>query len=155
VTLDLYLAFLVWWCIQDLLWWESLVLMMPSNLGFCCSFSYLKCLLPSIYLIRACASYNPGWFRTSQNPAFSVILWFWNPVNLRFGCVRVLGLQASSETLSSWCGQAPGILEFWNPKILAVLQCLEVIPPLGDCGAVCCVWIQGRPALTRRNPSFW
>jgi hypothetical protein len=59
----------------------SLVLMMPSNLGFCCFCSYacflpsdyLKCLLPTIYLIGACPSYNPSWFRTLQSPAFSVI----------------------------------------------------------------------------------
>jgi hypothetical protein len=45
---------------------------------------YLKCLLPSIYLIGACPSYNSWWFRTPQSPAFSVILWLWAPLNLRF-----------------------------------------------------------------------
>jgi hypothetical protein len=36
-------------CIQDLLWWKNWVLMMPSNLGFCCVCSYTY-LLPSDYL---------------------------------------------------------------------------------------------------------
>ena len=111
------------------LWWESLVLMMPSNLGFCCSCSYacflssgyLKCLLLSIYLIGACCSYNSGWFRSPQSSAFSVILWFRVPVNLRSGCFRVLGSQVFSETLRSCCDQAPGILVSWNPKILCLL----------------------------------
>ena len=65
----------MWCCIQDLLWWDSLVLMMPSSLGFCCFCSYtclllsdyLKCLQPSICLIGACPSCNPSWFRTPQS----------------------------------------------------------------------------------------
>jgi hypothetical protein len=59
----------------------------------------------------------------------SGILWMWDS-----GCVRVLGSQASSETLRSLCGQALGILGSWNPKILAVIECLEVVPPLGTMG---------------------
>jgi hypothetical protein len=72
--------------------WESLALMMPSNLGFCCFCSYacllpsdyLKCSIPSVYLIGACPSCNPDWFRIPQSPDFSVILWVQDPVNLRF-----------------------------------------------------------------------
>jgi hypothetical protein len=46
---DLSLAFLVWRCMQDLLWWENWVLMMPGNLCFCCLLSYAS-LLPTEYL---------------------------------------------------------------------------------------------------------
>ena len=89
--LDLSLVFPVWCCTQDLLCWENCVLMMPSNLNFCCLCSYaclppsdyLKCSLPSIYLTGASPSCNPRWVGIPQSPAFSVILWFWDPVNLR------------------------------------------------------------------------
>ena len=37
------------WGIQDLLWWEKWVLMMPSSLHFCC-FCSCPCFLPSGYL---------------------------------------------------------------------------------------------------------
>ena len=75
-----------------LLWWESLVLMMPCNLGCCCFCSYaclllsgfLMCFLPLVYLIGDCPSCNPNWLRTLQSPDFFVILWFQDPVNLRF-----------------------------------------------------------------------
>jgi hypothetical protein len=71
------------------------------------------------------------------------------------GCVRVLGSQASSETLRSWWDQAPGILGSWDPKILGILECLEMVPPLGFMGLSC--WVQNhfRPALTGTNPSHW
>jgi hypothetical protein len=46
------------------------------------------------------------------------------------GYVRVLGSQVSSETLRSWCDQGPVILGSWNPKILGMLYCLEVVYPL-------------------------
>jgi hypothetical protein len=91
---------------------------------------YLKCLLPSIYLFGACPFYNPSWFRTPLSPDFSVILWFRAPVNLRFWVCQNLGSQASSETLRSWCDQAPVLLGSWNPNILGVLQNLEVVSPL-------------------------
>ena len=138
VTIDTYLPFLMWWCIQDLLWWESLVLMMPSNLGFCCLCSYacllpsdyLKCLLPSIYLIGACLSKSSSWVRTPQSPAFSVILCLWAPVNLRFWVSKSSGQSCSSEILKYWCDQAPFILGSCCPKILGVLQCLKVVSPL-------------------------
>jgi hypothetical protein len=111
--------------------------MMPSNLGFCCfcsyacllPYDYLMCLLPSKYLVGAFPSYNLGWFRTPQIPAFSCdsrLLWTWES-----GCVRVLGSQASSETLRFWCDQVPGILVSWNPKILGMVQCVEMVSPLG------------------------
>jgi hypothetical protein len=56
----------------------------------------------------------------------SGILWWWNS-----GCASVLDSQASSETLRSLCNQAPEIPKSWDPKILGVLECLEMIPPLG------------------------
>jgi hypothetical protein len=46
------------------------------------------------------------------------------------GCVPVLGSQASSETLKSWCVQAPVILGPFYPKILGLLQCLKVLSSL-------------------------
>jgi hypothetical protein len=45
-------------------------------------------------------------------------------------CVRVFGSQASSETLKYWCDPVPVILGSSCPKILGVLQCLEVVLPL-------------------------
>jgi hypothetical protein len=117
-----------------LLWWESLVLMMPSNLGFCCFCSYacllpsdyLKCLLPSIYLIGASSSCNSSWFRTPQSPAFSVILWFQDPVNLRFWVC-----QSSWQSWSLWDPEILVCPSSWNPKILGMLQHLEVVSLLG------------------------
>ena len=111
---------------------------MPSNLGFCCFCSYaclltsdyLKCLLPSIYLIGACLPIIPvdsGLLRVQLSLwSFDCgILWTWDS-----GCVRVFGSQASSETLKYWCDPAPLILGSCCPKILSVLQCLEVVSPL-------------------------
>jgi hypothetical protein len=108
---------------------------MPSNLGFCCFCSYacllpsdyLKCLLPSIYLIGACPSYKPSWFRYTQSPAFSVVLWLWAPVNLKFWVCQSSWQSSSSETLKYWCDLAPVILGSCCRKILGVLQCLEVV----------------------------
>jgi hypothetical protein len=95
-----------------------LVLIMPCNLGFCCVCSYacllpsdyVKCLLPSIYLIGACPFYNPSLFRTPQSPAFSVILCLWAPVNLRFWICESSWQSSSSATLKYWCDQALFIL---------------------------------------------
>ena len=53
------------------------------------------------------------------------LLWTWDS-----GCVRVLDSQASSETLKYWCDPGPVILGSCCPKILDVLQCLEVVSPL-------------------------
>jgi hypothetical protein len=121
-----------------LLWWESLVLMMPSNLGFCCFYSYdcllpsdyLKYLLSSIYLIGACPSYNPSWFRAPQSPAFSVILWCGLLWTWESGCVRVLGSQVP---LRPWNTGVTKLLLSWDPVVKdpgRVLQCLEVVSPL-------------------------
>jgi hypothetical protein len=123
-----YFAFLVWWCIQDLLWWESLVLMIPSSLGFCCfcpyayllSSDYLKCWLPSIYWLEPILPIIPvdtGLLSVQLSLWYcdSWILWTWDS-----GCVRVLGSQASSETLKSCCKQAPGT---WDPEILRLWVC--------------------------------
>ena len=51
------------------------VLMMPSNLGFCCLCSYacflpsgyLQCYGPQLCLTGACPSHNPGFVRTPQS----------------------------------------------------------------------------------------
>jgi hypothetical protein len=113
--------------------------MIPSSLGFRCFASYvcllpcdyLKCLLPSIYLIGICPSYNPYWFRTPQSPAFSMILWFQATVNLRFWVCQS-SLQSNflwdPEILVWTCSC---VLESWNPKILDSLRCLEVMSPVG------------------------
>jgi hypothetical protein len=45
-------------------------------------------------------------------------------------CVRVLGNQAASRTLRSWCDQASGILGSWWPVSLAELECLGFEPTL-------------------------
>jgi hypothetical protein len=103
-----------------LLWWESLFLMKPSHLGFCsyvCLLPsyYLTCLLPSVYLIGACPSCNTAWFRTPQSPAFSVILWFPDPVNLRFWVC-----QSSWQSSFLW---DPELLRCWDPGILRSWVC--------------------------------
>jgi hypothetical protein len=120
-----------------LLWWGNWVLMMPSNLGFCCFCSYtsllpsdyLKCSLPSIYLIGACPSCNPGWVRTPQSPAFSVILWFCDPESLGVSVFLAVKLP-----LRPWDPGVTKLLGLWNPKILGMLEHLEVVPPLGTLG---------------------
>jgi hypothetical protein len=139
MTLDPYLAFLMWWCIQDLLGLESWVLMMPGNLNFCCFCScacllpsdYLKCSLPLIYLMVASPSSSPVESKLLRvQLSFwsfnSGILWSWDS-----GFVRVLGSQASSETLRSLCGQ---LLGSWDNKILCMLEFLKLLPPLGTLG---------------------
>lgn len=94
--------------------------------GFCCFCScaclrtsdYLKCSLPSIYLIGACLSCNPDLVRTPQNPAFFVILWFWDPVMLRFWVC-----QSSWQSSFLW---DPEILVWpssWDPEILRSWMC--------------------------------
>jgi hypothetical protein len=106
---------------------------MPSNFCFCCFCSY-ACLSPSYYakyflllkyLIETCPSCNPGWVRTLQSPAFSVILWFWDPVILKFWLCQ-------SSWLLSFLPLRPWVS--WYPKILGVLDCLEVVPTLGIMG---------------------
>jgi hypothetical protein len=127
-----------------LLWWENWVLMMSSNLGFCCFYSYtclplsayLKCSLPLPYLIGAWPFCNPYWVRT---PQLQLSLWSCESGILRFWCVRVSGSQASFETLRSWCDQASGILGSWDPgirgpKILDMQKHLGVKTPLGTIG---------------------
>ena len=117
MTLDTFIAFLVWWCVLDFLWWENWFLITPRNLGFCCICSYtclspsdyLKCSLPSLYLIRACPSCNPSWVRTPQ----SLSLWFWDPGILRFWVC-----QSSWESSCLW---DPEILVWpnsWDPEML-------------------------------------
>ena len=108
-----------------MLWWESWVLMMLSNLGFCCFCSYacllpsnyLKCSLPSIYMIRPCPSCNPGCVRTPQSSAVSVILGSCDPeilgVSELLGVKLPLGPSDPSVTKfrGSWdpgCVRAPG-----------------------------------------------
>ena len=48
----------------------------------------------------------------------------------------------------------PKLLGSWDPMIMGMLWNLEVVPPLGDCGAVQCVRNQGRPAPIRKNLSL-
>ena len=48
----------------------------------------------------------------------------------------------------------PNLLGSWDPMIMGMLWNLEVVPPLGDCGAVQCVRNQGRPAPIRKNLSL-
>ena len=71
---------------------ENWVLMMPSNLGFCCLCSY-TCILPSDYLW----CYLPLLYLTGAHPSCDP------------GCVRAPGSQAASVTLRSLCEQAPRI----------------------------------------------
>jgi hypothetical protein len=131
---------------------------MPSNLVFCCFCSYacilpsdcLKCSLTSLYLIGACPSCNPNWVRTSQSPAFFVILWFWDPVNLRFWIC-----QSSWPSSFLWDPVVTKLLVSRDPKIMGMLECLEVISFWGTVGAVCWVLNQHRPAPTWRNQRHW
>jgi hypothetical protein len=121
---------MVCWCIQDLLWWESWVLMLPSNLGFYCFCSYacllpsdyLKSSLPSLYLIGACLSCNPCWVRISLIPSFSVILWFWNLVMLRFWVC-----QSSCHSSFLWDPEIQVWPSSWDPGILRSSVCLSTV----------------------------
>jgi hypothetical protein len=40
-------------------------------------------------------------------------------------------VKLSLNPLRFWCDQLPGILGSWDPKIMGMLECLEVVPPLG------------------------
>ena len=150
---------------------------MPSNLGFCCFCSYacllpsdyLKCLLPSIYLIGACPSYNPSWFRTPQSPAFSVILWLWTLVNLRFWVCQSFWQSSflwDPEILVWPTLGYPEILLSWDPARVTVpgsgVAMQSVIlrsrgESSGDCGAVHRLHVLGDwvLALTRRDLCPW
>jgi hypothetical protein len=125
---------------------------MPSNLGFCCfcpyacllPSDYLKCSLPSIYLIGACPSCNPSWVRTSQSPAFFEVLWFWDPVMVRFWVCH-----------SSWQSSFIG-----DPGILRSSDSGHIRAPgsgtsSGDHGAVHWLLNQSRLAQTGRNLNHW
>jgi hypothetical protein len=136
----------VWCCIQDLLRWESWfwwcqitlvsvasVLMLASchliiSSVCCLQYIWLEPDLPVIPI-------DSGLFgvQLSLWSCDSRILGTWD-----FGCVRVLGSQASSVTLRSSCDQAPGNLVSWNPKIMSVLQHLEVVSPLRTTGCLLC-----------------
>ena len=154
MTLDPYLAFLLWWFLQDLLWWQCWVLMMQSNVGFS-YFYYYACLLPSdylrcsmtwIYMIAACPSYNPSWVRTSQNPGFFLVLWFWDLVMLTFWVC-----QSSWQSKFLWY---PEILVYpisLDLKILGMLECVEVLHPLGTRPGGCLLSLKPRETSTHRK----
>ena len=103
-------------------------------------------MLASCHLIISCApcpqyiwlepspSYNTSWVKSSQSPAFSVILWFKDPVMLRFWV-----WQSSWQSSFLWdpdilMWPTPVILESCNPMILGLLQCLELVSPLRTMG---------------------
>ena len=120
---DPHLAFPVWWCIQELLWWENWVIMMPNNLGLCClcsltcllPFDFLQCYLPLLYQTGACPSFYPVCLRTPQSAPVSVILWFWDPVNLK-----------SWACQGSWVGvKLP--LEPWDPGVTKILTSCDPV----------------------------
>jgi hypothetical protein len=78
-------------------------------------------LLLSIYLIGACRSYNPSWFRTYKSPAFSVILCLWAPVNLRFWvCQEFLAVKLPQRP---WDPGVTKLLLSWDPRILRSWAC--------------------------------
>jgi hypothetical protein len=125
---------LVWWCIQ--LWWCQVtvvsvasVLMVASHYLIISSTSSPRYiwLEPVILVIPVESEFRR--IQLSLRSCDSGILWCWDS-----GCVRVLDSQASSETLRSSCDQAPGILESWDLKIMGMLECMEVVPPLGTMG---------------------
>jgi hypothetical protein len=114
-------------CIQYFLWWKNWVLMMSSNLGFCCLCSY-TCLLPSGYLYchlpllsltRACSSCDPGCDKLLRIQLDSVTPWFSDP-----GLVRAPGSQAASGTLKSWYDQAP---RFYDPEHVSAPMILGML----------------------------
>jgi hypothetical protein len=79
---------------------------MPSNLGFCCLYSF-ACLLHCeylcpCYLTGACLFCNCGCVRTPHGLAVSMILWSCDPVILRFWMFQ--------SSLESSC--------LWDPEIL-------------------------------------
>ena len=134
VALDPYIAFLVWWYIQDLLWWKSWVLMMTSNLGFCCFYSY-ACLLPFDYF--KCSLPSIIWLE----PVFPLI-----PVESELLRVQ-LSLWSCDPEILMWPSS-------WDPGILGV-RVPGSCTSSGDSGAVCWVQNQYRPQLTWRNLRHW
>jgi hypothetical protein len=154
MILDLNLAFLEWWCIQDLLWWENWVLMMPSNLGFCClpPTIWLSLVLPALDISDQSLPIPPV-ILVSELLRVQLSLWSydfeilgsWDP-----GCVRAPQSQAASGTLRSWCDQAPGILWSCDPVDLGRVPGSGAFS--GCCGTGCGVSAQG---LLRASLIIW
>jgi hypothetical protein len=124
----------MWCCIEDLLWWETWALMMPSNL-------MLVSLPPTIWLSLVL-------------PAFTIydwslsFLWSWLCQNsTEFSCLCDSGILGSCDPeilgvsellkinlpLRSWGPEIwdPGILD---PGIVDVFECLGIELPLGVMG---------------------
>ena len=106
----------MWWYIQDLLWWENWVLMMPSNLGFCCLHSYasvtiwLSLVVPALLVSDWSLSLLWSWF--CQNSSSSSCLW--DPVIMGSCDPDILGV---SELLGV---KLP--LGSWNPGVIKLLR---------------------------------
>ena len=155
------LCFSEWLCIQDLLWWEYWVLMIPGNLGLDCVACVL--MLASHHLVISSAT-CPGYIwlqpvllvilvvsellrvQLSLGSCDSGILGSWEP-----GCSRAPRSQDVSGTLRFWCDQAPGS---GDPK--------HIRAPGSGASSVCCgihfgVCTQGllrEPAQTDQKESM-
>jgi hypothetical protein len=143
-----------WWCQITLVYVASVLTLASCHLiilsAYCPQYIWLESVLPIIPV-------DSGPLRV-QFSLWSFdcrLMWTWDS-----GCVIILGSQASSENLSSRCDQAPVILRPWNPKILGVLQCLEVVSPLRTMGLsgmfktkLYQYWTEGPEQLARQGYS--
>jgi hypothetical protein len=114
--------------------------------------------LPSLYLTGACPSCDPGWVRTPQRSAVSVILWFWDPVILR-SCVCQSSWQSSCfwdpEILmwpSSW---NPGVLRSCGPDCVRAPWCRVSSGCCGTGYGVCTQGLLRELIQTGKNPCHW
>ena len=109
-----------WWCQVTLVSVASVLILASCHLiisSACCpQYIWLEPALPKLPI-------DSGLLRVQLSLwSFACeLLWTWDS-----GCVRVLGSQASFETLRSWCDQAV-ILGSWNPKVLGMLQYLKMV----------------------------
>ena len=103
------LAFQLWWGIWDLLWWENWVLMMPTNLDFCCLSSW-TCLLPSGYLVLP--------FLAVFDWSLS-LLWPWLCQNSsKFSCLCDPVILGSFDPEILGVSDLLGVSCLWDPEIL-------------------------------------
>lgn len=129
-------------------------------IGFCCFCSsdclppsdYLKCTLSLIYLIVGCSTCNLGCVRILQSPAFSVVLWFRDPLILRFWVCQS-SWQSSflwdPENLVWQTSWDPGILISWGIRVPGSGS------SSGNHEAICWVQNQDRIVPAERNPRIW
>jgi hypothetical protein len=116
----------MWWCVQDLLWWENWILMMPSNLGFVAYILVLAISDWSLSFLWFWLCHNSSEFNCFCDP---VMLEYCDPKFLHVS--ELLGVKLP---LGPWDPGVTKLLESCDPVILGVLKHLGVDLPLGVVG---------------------